>query len=125
MRLLKILIGLFLILAMAVLLNYNSDQVVTIWLYPGKILQDINLATTLVGTLGLGIVICFVIGLIQIFGQQREIMRQSSQLKKLRTELNNLRHSGLDETDVFMPGAPETSEDEKPIILPAVVDPEK
>jgi uncharacterized membrane protein YciS (DUF1049 family) len=110
---------------MAVLLNYNSDQVVTIWLYPGKILQDINLATTLVGTLGIGIMIGFIIGLIQIFGQQREIMRQSSQLKKLRTELNNLRHSGLDETDVFRPGAPEAGEDEKPPMLPEVVDPEK
>lgn len=125
MRLLRILIGLFLILSMAVLLNYNSDQVVTIWLYPGKVLQDINLATTLVGTLGIGIVIGFVIGLIQIFGQQRELMRQNSQLKKLRTELNNLRHSGLDETDVFRPGAPETAEDEKPPVLPEVVDPEK
>ena len=117
MRLLKILLGLILILGLAVLLNANSDQVVTIWLYPGMLLRDVNLATALVSTMGIGIMLGFVIGLIQILGQQRSIMKQNSQLKKLRTELNNLRHSGLDEEDVFAPAPPA---DEKPITLSMV-----
>ena len=119
MRLLKILFGLILILGLAVLLNANSDQLVTIWLYPGMLLQDVNLATALVSTLGMGIVLGFVIGLIQILGQQRNIMKQNSQLKKLRTELNNLRHSGLDEEDVFAPAPPVV---EEPATLPVVVE---
>ena len=109
MRLLKIIIGLFVVLGLAVLLNNNSDQDIDIWLYPTKLLKDVNLATALVSTLGIGILLGFVIGLIQILGQQRNIMKQNSQLKKLRTELNNLRHSGLDEEDIFAP-APEAEE---------------
>lgn len=104
MRLLKILIGLLIVLALAVLLNKNSDQIVTIWLFPGFVISEINLTTALVGTLALGIVLGFGIGLIQILSQQSQVRRQGSQLKKLRTELNTLRHSPLS-VDLFEPEA--------------------
>ena len=111
MRLVKILLGLLVVLALAVLLNNNSDQRVTLWLFPGTILESINLATALVATLAIGILLGFAIGLIQIAAQQHEVRQQNRQLKKLRTELNNLRHSALDEA-IFegeQKGEPETT----------------
>jgi len=96
MRLLKILLGLLVVLALAVLLANNSSQSVDIWLYPGKTLLGVNLATTLVSTLAIGIILGFLIGLLQILGQQRNIAGQNRRLKKLRNELNSLRHSGLE-----------------------------
>ena len=101
MRLLRILIGLLLILALAVLLQKNSGQSVNIWLYWGKTLENLSLATALVSVLAIGILLGFIVGLIQIISQQRELMRANGQLKKLRLELNNLRHSDLEDEDVF------------------------
>lgn len=100
MRLLKILLGLLIVLALAFFLSKNSGQSVTIWLIPGRELPDINLAHVLVVTLALGILLGFAIGLIQIMTQHTEVRQQGRQLKKLRTELNNLRHSALSE-DIF------------------------
>jgi uncharacterized integral membrane protein len=100
MRLLKILLGLLVVLALAVFLSNNSDQYSTIWLFPGKALEDINLAHILVSSLAIGLLLGFGIGLVQIITQQRDIRSKGRQLKKLRAELNNLRHSALDE-DIF------------------------
>lgn len=100
MRLLKILILLFIILGLAVMLSMNSKQAVDIWLMPGKVYEGVSLSTTLVLTIGLGILLGFIIGLLQILEHQRTISSQNKQLKKLRTEINNLRHSGLDD-EVF------------------------
>ncbi len=100
MRLLKILLGLLIVLALAFFLSNNSSQYVTIWLFPGTELPDINLAHVLVVTLALGILLGFAIGLIQIMTQHTEVRQQGRQLKKLRTELNNLRHSALSK-DIF------------------------
>lgn len=97
MRLLKILVGLLIVLALAFFLSKNSDQDVTIWLFPGTELPDTNLAHVLVITLAAGILLGFAIGLIQIITQHAEVRQQNRQLKKLRTELNNLRHSSLSE----------------------------
>ena len=97
MRLLKILLGLLIVLALAFFLSNNSSQYVTIWLFPGTELPNINLAHVLVITLAAGILLGFAIGLIQIITQHAEVRQQSRQLKKLRTELNNLRHSALSE----------------------------
>jgi len=97
MRLLKILVGLLIVLALAFLLSKNSDQDVTIWLFPGMELPDTNLAHVLVITLAAGILLGFAVGLIQIITQHAEVRQQNRQLKKLRTELNNLRHSSLSE----------------------------
>ncbi len=97
MRLLKILLGLLIMLALAFFLSKNSSQYVTIWLFPGTELPNINLAHVLVVTLALGILLGFAIGLIQIMTQHTEVRQQGRQLKKLRTELNNLRHSALSE----------------------------
>jgi uncharacterized integral membrane protein len=112
MRLAKIFIGLLIVLLLAVFLASNSDQYATIWLLPGKTLEDINLAHILVSTLALGIILGFGIGLLQIVSQQREVRSQSRQLKKLRTELNNLRHSALNEeifdTELPAPTEPES-----------------
>lgn len=116
MRLLRILIGLLLIVLLAFLMYKNSNQPVTIWLYPGMILENRDLATVLISVLAIGILLGFIVGLIQIIAQQRELMRANGQLKKLRLELNNLRHSDLDEEDVFKPaGEPATN-------LPATVE---
>ena len=109
MRLLKILLGLLIVLGLAVWLANNSDQHVTIWLYPGNELLDINLAMALVSTLAIGILLGFVVGLVQIMTQHRDIVVQNRQLKSLRTELNNLRHSGLEE-DIFKEDVASTSE---------------
>ncbi len=121
MRLLKILILLFIILGLAVMLSMNSGQAVNIWLMPGKVYQDVSLSTTLVVTIALGILLGFIIGLVQIMEYQRTISSQNKQLKKLRTEINNLRHSGLDE-EVFqdseeiaiIPDGPELSSEDVP-----------
>ena len=112
MRLLKVLLVLLIVLALAVLLNNNSDQLITLWLFPGTLLEDINLATTLVATLGIGILVGFAIGIIHIMSQQRELRQQKRQLKKLRTEINALRHSAL-EKDVFKEGQPDSLESEE------------
>ena len=100
MRLLKILILLFVTLGLAVMLSMNSGQPVNIWLMPGKVYENVSLSTALVITIAAGILLGFIIGLWQILEHQRTISLQNKQLKKLRTEINNLRHSGLDE-DVF------------------------
>ncbi|UCH63191.1 MAG: LapA family protein [Fidelibacterota bacterium] len=97
MRLVKILLGLLIVLALAFFLSKNSGQYVTIWLLPGMELPDINLAHVLVITLAAGILLGFAIGLVQIITQHAEVRQQNRQLKKLRTELNNLRHSALSE----------------------------
>lgn len=112
MRLVKIFLALLIVLLLAVFLSNNSDQYATIWLFPGKALEDINLAHILVSCLALGIILGFSIGLIQIVSQQREVRQQNRQLKKLRTELNNLRHSALNE-DIFE-GEKETLPDIEP-----------
>jgi uncharacterized integral membrane protein len=116
MRLAKIFIGLLIVLLLAVFLSSNSDQYATIWLFPGRTLEDINLAHILVSTLALGIILGFGIGLLQIVSQQREVRSQGRQLKKLRTELNNLRHSALQE-DIFdaeLPAPTEPESDTEP-----------
>ena len=100
MRLLKIFILLFIVLGLAVMLSMNAKQVVNIWLMPGKVYQDVSLSTALVITISLGILLGFIIGLLQIMEHQRTISKQNKQLKKLRTEINNLRHSALDD-EVF------------------------
>ena len=105
MRLLKILLGLLIVLALAFFLSKNSGQSVTIWLIPGTELLDVNLAHVLVVTLALGILLGFAIGLVQIVSQHAAVRQQNRQLKKLRTELNNLRHSALNE-EIFE-GEPE------------------
>ncbi len=97
MRLLKLLILLFVVLGLAVMLSMNSGQTVNIWLMPGKVYEDVSLVTMLVTTIGLGILLGFIIGLVQIMENQITISNQNKQLKKLRIEINNLRHSGLDE----------------------------
>ncbi|MEE9465748.1 MAG: LapA family protein [Candidatus Neomarinimicrobiota bacterium] len=97
MRLLKILLLLFVILGLAVILSQNSDQIVNIWLMPGRVYENVSLSTTMVSTIAIGILLGFIIGLLQILEHQRTIGTQNKQLKKLRTEINNLRHSGLDE----------------------------
>ena len=109
MRLLKILLGLLIVLGMAVWLSNTSSQHVTIWLYPGNELLDINLAMALVSTLVIGILMGFVVALVQIMTQHRDITQKNRQLKTLRTELNNLRHSGL-EDDIFKEDVTSTSE---------------
>lgn len=109
MRLLKILLGLLIVLALAVWLANNSNQPVSIWLSPWNEVLVTTLATTLVGTLAIGILLGFVIGLVQIMTQHRDIAQQNRQLKTLRTELNNLRHSGL-EDDIFKEDVTSTSE---------------
>ncbi len=109
MRLLKILLGLLVVLLLAVWLANNSKQDVSIWLYPGYELLDINLAMALVSTLAIGILMGFVVGLVQIMTQHRDIVQQKRQLKSLHTELNNLRHSGLEE-DIFKEDVKSTSE---------------
>ncbi len=121
MRLLKILILLFVVLGLAVMLSKNSGQAVTIWLMPGKVYENVSLSITLVSTIALGILLGFIIGLLQIMENQRTISNQNKQLKKLRTEINNLRHSGLDE-EVFQdseeiaitPDGPELSSEDVP-----------
>ena len=119
MRLLKILVGLLIVLALAFLLSKNSDQDVTIWLFPGMELPDTNLAHVLVITLAAGILLGFAIGLIQIITQHAEVRQQSRQLKKLRTELNNLRHSALSE-EFF-----ESEQEGLPDTEPATTSPEE
>ena len=106
MRLLKVLIGLFIVLGLAYWLNQNGSQKVDIWLFPGFELSEKSLSTALVGTLALGILLGFLIGLVQIMSQQVVVRRQGQQLKKLRTELNTLRHSPLT-VDLFEPGPEE------------------
>ncbi len=112
MRLLKILAGLLIVLALAFFLSKNSGQYVTIWLFPGTELPDTNLAHVLVITLAVGILLGFAVGLIQIITQHAEVRQQNRQLKKLRTELNNLRHSALSEE--FFEGEQEGLLDTKP-----------
>ncbi len=112
MRLLKILVGLLIVLALAFFLSKNSDQDVTIWLFPGTELPDTNLAHVLVITLAAGILLGFAIGLIQIISQHAKVRQQNRQLKKLRTELNNLRHSALSEE--FFESEPEGLPDTGP-----------
>ena len=102
MRLLKIMIGLIIVLALSYMLYKNSSQPVTIWLLPGLVLSDIDMTIALVGTLAIGILLGFAVGLIQIMSQQSVVRRQGHQLKKLRTELNTLRHSPLS-VDLFDP----------------------
>lgn len=97
MRLIKILIGLLIVLALAFFLSKNAGQIVDIWLFPGTELFGINLTHVLVVTLAVGIMLGFAIGLLQIISQHSLVGQQKRQLKKLRTELNSLRHSALNE----------------------------
>ncbi|MCK4579376.1 MAG: LapA family protein [Candidatus Marinimicrobia bacterium] len=100
MRLLKILLLLFVVLALAAILSKNAGQQVNVWLYPGQEYENVSFSTAMVITTAIGILLGFFVGLLQIMEYQSRIGQQTKQLKKLRTEINNLRHSGL-EGDIF------------------------
>ena len=85
MRLLKIFILLFIVLGLAVMLSMNAKQEVNIWLMPGKVYQNVSLSTTLVITISLGILLGFIIGLLQIMEHPRTIRKQNKQPKQNRT----------------------------------------
>ena len=100
MRLLKALLILLIMLALAFFLAKNFQAQVGLWLLPGVEFEAVHLAYILVVTLAAGILLGFVIGIVQIVSQQNDLRRQNRELKKLRTELNTLRHSALKE-DIF------------------------
>ena len=63
--------------------------------------------------LTIGVLLGFIIALIQILSQKREIIYQRSKIKKLRLELNTLRNQNIEEDLVLMDDLEETKDSEQ------------
>ena len=63
--------------------------------------------------LTIGVLLGFIIALIQILSQKREIIYQRSKIKKLRLELNTLRNQNIEEDLVLMDDLEETKDSEE------------
>ena len=63
--------------------------------------------------LTIGVLLGFIIALIQILSQKREIIYQRSKIKKLRLELNTLRNQSIDEDLVLMDDLEENKDSEE------------
>ena len=103
MRLLKLMVIVFLIIACGTLLYQNqvlNPYPITIWLYPGyevQLLLPIILALTLLGGAMLG----FFIAMIQILSDKKETMSLRTKVRRLQVELDSLRNHAIDDDIVL------------------------
>ena len=103
MRLLKLMVIVFLIIACGTLLYQNqvlNPYPITIWLYPGyevQLLLPIILALTLLGGAMLG----FFIAMIQILSDKKETMSLRTKGRRLQVELDSLRNHAIDDDIVL------------------------
>ncbi len=103
MRLLKLMVIVFLIIACGTLLYQNqvlNPYPITIWLYPGyevQLLLPIILALTLLGGAMLG----FFIAILQILSDKKETMSLRTKVRRLQVELDSLRNHAIDDDIVL------------------------
>ena len=103
MRLLKLMVIVFLIIACGMLLYQNqvlNPYPITIWLYPGyevQLLLPIILALTLLGGSMLG----FFIAILQILSEKKETMSLRTNVKRLQVELDSLRNQSIEDDIVL------------------------
>ena len=103
MRLLKLIVIVFLIIALGTLLYRNqvlNPYPITIWLYPGyevQLLLPIILALTLLS----GAILGFFIAILQILTEKKEIMMLRTKVKRSQIELDSLRNHAIDDDIVF------------------------
>ena len=103
MRLLKLMVIVFLIIACGTLLYQNqvlNPYPITIWLYPGyevQLLLPIILALTLLGGSMLG----FFIAILQILSEKKETMSLRTNVKRLQVELDSLRNQAIEDNIVL------------------------
>ena len=103
MRLLKLMVIVFLIIACGTLLYQNqvlNPYPITIWLYPGyevQLLLPIILALTLLGGAMLG----FFIAILQILSDKKETMSLRTKVKRLQIELDSLRNQAIEDDIVL------------------------
>ena len=99
MRLLKLIVIVFLIIACGTLLYQNqvlNPYPITIWLYPGyeiQLLLPIILALTFLG----GAMIGFFIAIFQLLSEKKEMMSIRTKIKRLQLELDSLRNQSIDD----------------------------
>ena len=103
MKLLKLIVIVFLIIACGTLLYQNqvlNPLPITIWLYPGyevQLLLPIILALTLLS----GAMIGFFIAILQILSDKKETMSLRTKIKRLQVELDSLRNHAIEDDIVL------------------------
>ena len=103
MRLLKLIIIVFLIIACGTLLYQNqvlNPLPITIWLYPGyevQLLLPIILALTLL----IGAMVGFFMAIFQILTDKKDPMSLRTKVKRLQVELDSLRNQAIEDDIVL------------------------
>ena len=113
MRLLKLMVIVFLIIACGTFLYQNqvlNPYPITIWLYPGyevQLLLPIILALTILS----GAMIGFFIAILQILSEKKETMSLRTKVKRLQIELDSLRNHAIEDDIVLNDSIVSTSSD--------------
>lgn len=96
MRLISLFFILVIVLLIMWFLTQNVDQVVEeleIFQYS---FFDVHLVNILFGTFAFGVIMGFLIPVIQYISAKREVRKLRKEAKKLRSELNDLRNVGIE-----------------------------
>jgi len=115
MKLLKLIVIVFLIIACGTLLYQNqvlNPDPITIWLYPGyeiQLLLPIILALTLLS----GAMVGFFIAILQILSDKKETMSLRTKVKRLQVELDSLRNHAIKDDIVLNDSIIDISDESK------------
>ncbi|TFB10198.1 LapA family protein [Candidatus Marinimicrobia bacterium MT.SAG.2] len=96
MRLISLFFIVIIVLIIMWFLTQNADQVVKeleIFQYS---FEDVDLIKVLFGTFAFGVIMGFLIPVFQYIGAKGEVRRFKKEVKKLRSELNDLRNVGIE-----------------------------
>ncbi len=96
MRLISLFFIVIIMLIIMWFLTQNADQVVKeleIFQYS---FEDVDLIKVLFGTFAFGVIMGFLIPVFQYIGAKGEVRRFKKEVKKLRSELNDLRNVGIE-----------------------------
>ncbi len=96
MRLISLFFIVIIVLIIMWFLTQNADQVVKeleIFQYS---FEDVDLIKVLFGTFAFGVIMGFLIPVFQYIGAKGEVRKFKKEVKKLRSELNDLRNVGIE-----------------------------
>lgn len=111
MRLISLFFIILIVLLIMWFLTQNADQVVE----ELEIFQysyfNIYLVNVLFGTFAFGVVMGFLISVFQYLGAKSETRKLKKEIKKIRSELNDLRNVGIESGLEVEPESPDSAEE--------------
>ena len=96
MRLIQLFFVIVIVLVIMWFLTQNVDQSVKELAVFQYSFYDVNLIFILFGTFAFGVLMGFIIPVFQVIGAKNEIRRKKKEIKKLNSELNDLRNVGIE-----------------------------